>query len=52
MAKQLLTVAEYAKKMDIPAITIYKQVERGALPHELRFGRILIKVLKTKKKHE
>lgn len=44
MAKQLLTVAEYAKKTGKKAITIYKQVERGAIPHEVKFGRILIKV--------
>jgi excisionase family DNA binding protein len=44
MAKQLLTVAEYAQKMGIPAITIYKQVERKKIPHEIKFGRILIKV--------
>jgi predicted transcriptional regulator len=44
MAKQLLTVSEYAKKTGIPAITIYKQVERNAIDYEKKFGRILIKV--------
>jgi predicted DNA-binding transcriptional regulator AlpA len=42
MSKKLLTVAEYAKKTGIPAITIYKQVERKAIPHEIKYGRILI----------
>jgi len=42
MAKKLLTVAEYAEKMQIPAITVYKQVKRGNLKAVVKFGRTLI----------
>lgn len=42
--KQYLTVAEFAKKKGVPAINIYKQIERGTLACETKYGRKLIKV--------
>lgn len=44
MGKKLLTVAEYAKLKGIAVITVYKQIERGTLDCEKKYGRILIKV--------
>ena len=46
MAKQeqkYLTVPEYAKKMGVKPIAIYKQMERGKLKFIYKYGRKLIK---------
>lgn len=42
MGQKLLTVAEYAEKMGIPAITVYKQIESGKIKANRKWGRLLI----------
>jgi len=46
MGKELLTVAEYAEKMGIPSITVYKQIERKSIKSVKKYGRLLIAVKK------
>lgn len=42
MGQKLLTVAEYAEKMKIPAITVYKRIESGKIKASKKWGRLLI----------
>lgn len=44
MGKELLTVAEYAEKMGIAVITVYKRIDRGNLKYVKKYGRKLIPV--------